>query len=166
MSRSALLLAPALAVLALGSGCATSLKDAHVAAQGSLRDEPMTVLARPLEYGVETLGDATGEAYTKQFLWFTLDGDKVAVDLLLPGLLVADPIERIACYRAAKSLNGDGFYKVSSEWDKINVLGLYREKRVKVVGKALKLKDLGLMDAKRADDIRKYRGPKQLLIQQ
>ncbi|MBM4148016.1 MAG: hypothetical protein FJ224_03110 [Lentisphaerae bacterium] len=148
------------------SGCATGLKNAHINSTGGLRDESMTVLSRPLEYGLETLGDASGEAYTKQFLWFVLDGDKVSVDVLLPGILVSDPLERIACYRAAKSLNGDGFYKVTSEWDRISVLGcLYREKRVRVTGKALKIKDLGLMDAKRADEIRKYQGDKQLLIQ-
>jgi hypothetical protein len=117
----------------------------------------MLVIARPVEYGVETVGDATGEAYYKKFLWFTLEGDGGGAEIFTLGMSIHDPLEKLACFRAAKSKNGDAFYKITSEEEKKNILWfIYRERHISVSGKVLKLKDLGPVDEKRSDEIRKY----------
>jgi len=136
------------------SGCASIDKTSHMVRTGGLAAEPMSVVERPLEYGVETLGDATGDASYKKFLWFTIEGDAAEMSLPIAGLIVTDPLEKIACYRAVQSLKGDGFYKILSETDSFNFLYIFRQKSVKVTGKVLKIKDLGMVDQKRADAFR------------
>lgn len=146
-----------IAIAAMSAGCSTSMKEAHLSKTGSLGAESMAVLCRPLEFGVETIGDATGEAYYKKFLWFTLEGDRPDISIPTPGLTINDSLEKLACYRAAKSKNGDAFYKITSEKDGISILWcIYRERHITVTGKALKLKDLGPLDEKRSDELRKH----------
>ncbi len=147
---------PCFLAVSMLTGCATGMKNAHMTATGGLIDESMTVVARPVEYAMETVEDASGEAETEKFLFFTLSGDRPDITIPVTGAPVTDPLEHLACFRAVEKKGGDGFYKIKSEWDKTNILGLYRKKHVKVTGKVLKIKDLGIVPADRADEIRKY----------
>jgi hypothetical protein len=138
------------------TGCASMMDTNYQTTKGALAAQPMTVLARPQEFGVDVLGDAKGEAKTTKLFGFTIEGDKPDVSLPILGLFSsskgADPLETLASYRAAQTKGGDAFYHVTSEWDKFNVLFIYQRKSVQVTGKALKVKDLGTMSADRADE--------------
>lgn len=111
----------------------------------------MMVVARPIEFGMETLGDAKGTASVEKFLFFTISGDRPDVSLPIVGKQSRDSLETLACYRAAQSKGGDAFYAISSEWEKMNLLGIYRKRSVTVTGKSMKIKDLGELSPERAD---------------
>lgn len=138
--------------ISMVSGCSSMMKKSHLTADGSLSSEAMTITARPREFGLEMIGDAEGSAATEKFLFFTIGGDK-AGDVSMPvyGNKSKSGLETLACYRAARSQDGDAFYSVSTEWDKQNVLGIYRKYSVKVKGKVLRLSDLGDLSEERAD---------------
>jgi len=136
-------------------GCSSLDKTMNLHNNGSLTAEPMKVMSRPLEYGIETLGAATGEASYKKFLFFTIEGESASMSLPIAGLAVSDPLERIACFKAVQSLKGDGFYKLSSQTDSFNFMYIFRQKNTKVTGNVVKIKDLGLVDQPRADSLRK-----------
>jgi hypothetical protein len=150
------ILVPAAAAFAITlTGCASMMDVNHQTTTGALNAQPMTVLARPQEFGVDVLGDAKGKAQTTKLFGFTIEGDKPDVSLPVFGMFTsskgADPLETLAAYRAAQAKGGDAFYRVTTEWDKFNVLFIYQRKSVEVSGKALKVKDLGTMSADRAD---------------
>lgn len=131
------------------SGCASNMQTPHLISQGDLNDESMEIFARPTEYAIETIDVASGKAYTKRFLFFTLEGDETGIPIF------DDTLENMACARATNSLNGDGFYKTGTEENKISILGIYVERHVKVTGNVLKLKNLGIVDRTRADQMRR-----------
>lgn len=138
--------------MSLVSGCSSLMGKNNLTSNGSLSSESMSITARPREFGLQMIGDCEGVATTEKFLFFTIKGDK-APNLRMPvyGNKSKGALETLACYRAAKSNGGDAFYSITTEWNKENVLFIYRKYRVKVKGKSLKLTDLGDLSEKRAD---------------
>lgn len=137
--------------LGLLTGCASLTSENYLVRNGSLASQPMLVVTRPQEFGLETLGDAKGSASVEKFLFFTIAGDKPDATLPIIGKQSRNPLETLACFRAAQSKGGDAFYAISSEWEKMNFLFLYRKQAVTVTGKSLKVKDLGPLTTERAD---------------
>ncbi len=134
------------------TGCSSLMNENYLTRNGGLASQPMMVIARPHEFGMEALGDAKGTASVEKFLCFTISGDRPDVALPIVGRQSRDPLETLACYRAAQSKGGDAFYAVSSEWEKKNFLGIYRKRSVTVAGKSMKIKDLGELSPERADN--------------
>ena len=146
-----LLIAGALAGAAMSmSGCQSMMDVNHQTTTGSLAAESLTVVTRPQEFGVDVLGDTSGEASYEKVFFFTISGDKAKTSLPIIGGSDS-PLEALAAYRAAKAKGGDAFYKVTTHEDSFNVLGIYSRKKVTVTGKALKVKDMGTLSADRAD---------------
>lgn len=140
------------ALIAMSTGCSSLMTENYLTRNGSLAAQPMLVVTRPHEYSLDTLGDATGTARTEKFLFFTVAGDRPDVTVPIIGKQARNGLETLACYRAAKSLGGDAFYAVSSEWERETYfLGIYRKAVVTVNGKSLKLKDIGELSPERAD---------------
>ncbi|MCK5875259.1 MAG: hypothetical protein KAG82_11255 [Alcanivoracaceae bacterium] len=137
------------------TGCASMMDVNHQTSTGALSAEALSVVSRPQEFGVDVLGDTKGAAKTTKLFGFTIEGDKPDVSLPILSMFGstkgADPLETLAAYRAAQAKGGDAFYRVTTEWDKFNVLFIYQRKSVEVTGKALKVKDLGTLSADRAD---------------
>lgn len=137
--------------LVLLVGCSSLTSENYLTRNGVLGAQPMMVVSRPHEFGLEMAGDASGTASVEKFLFFTVSGDKPDVTLPIVGKQSRDPLETLACYRAAQSKGGDAFLAVSSEWERKNFLFLYRKKSVTVKGKSLKITDLGQLSEERAD---------------
>ena len=133
------------------TGCSSLMNESYPVRNSSLASQPMMIVSRPQEFGLETLGDATGSASIVKFLFFTIDGDRPDASLPIIGKQSRNPLETLACYRAAQSKGGDAFYAISSEWEKQNFLFLYRKQAVTVSGKSLKIKELGPLSTERAD---------------
>lgn len=154
-----LILIGALAAMAAGTtGCASFSKTPHVNNTGGLSDEAMQVVARPIEYGVEEVGDAEGRASYQRILGIFTTGDTVGSGGLLQNIFGrpdSGPLAELASYRAAKSKGGDGFYRVTTETEEFSVPLLFERREIKVTGKALKLKNLGMMSQDRSDALAK-----------
>lgn len=150
-----------LAALAAGvsgtTGCTTFTKTPHINNAGGLADEGMQVVARPIEYGVDEVGDAEGSAAYQKILGFTV-GDTVGSGGIFKSLFGSPdsgPLAELASYRAAKSKGGDGFYRVTTETEEFGIGFIYQRVSIKVTGKALKLKNLGMMSQDRSDALAK-----------
>jgi hypothetical protein len=126
----------------------------HAQSRSALSAEPLQVYSRAQEFGFSVVGDATGTAETRKFLFLTIGGDRTDASLPLYGATEGTQLESLAALRAARSLNADGFYQVSTEREKANLLWIYRREKVTVTGKALRTRDLGTVSAERADKIR------------
>jgi len=152
MNTSVRFLVVCISVLLLG-GCTSLMKINYLSENGAQLNEPMLIATRPHEFGLDTVADSSGEAYYAKLLIFTIAGDKPDVSLPILGNVGRDPLETLACYRAAIAKGGDAFYAINSEWDKANWFWIYRTKNIKVTGKAMKIKDLGLMSPERSDNL-------------
>ena len=135
------------------TGCHSVMTSSSLTKNSQMSAQPMMVTTRPHEFGLETVGDARGRASIEKFLFFTISGDKPDVTLPVLGEKSKHPLETLACYRAAQSKGGDAFYVITSEWEKKNILGIYRKHAVVVTGKRMKIKDLGELDPERADKL-------------
>ncbi len=146
-------IATSAAVLAvmLGSGCTSMNKKNFLTTKGSLASAPMTIVSRPTEFGMEVIGEGTGEASNERVLCFNTGPDKVSAKIPLLGNVTGDPLEAIACYRAVEALNGDAFYIVKAERSTENFIVVKRDK-IKVKGKVLKIKDLGMISPDRLNN--------------
>lgn len=133
------------------TGCSSLMDENYLTRNGGLASQPMMVITRPHEFGLEVVGDSTGTATTKKVLFFTISGDRPNVTLPIVGTQSRSPLETLACYRAAQSKGGDAFFAVSSQWEKKNIMYVYQQQTVTVTGKSMKIKDLGELSAERAD---------------
>lgn len=143
-------LASALAV----TGCHNLGGMNHAQTNGSLKAEPLEIYSRAQEIGFNVIGDASGTAETRKFLFLTIGGDRTDASLPLLGQTEGTQLEALAGLRASRSLNGDGFYQLTTEREKANLLWIYRREKVTVTGKVLRSKDLGTVSVERADKIR------------
>lgn len=143
--------------LPLISACGSTKARAHATDSARLSGEPHNILTRPLEYGIEQVGDAKGEASSTKILGLFSSGDQAggASGLLsIFGAGSGDPLENTAAYRAATSVGGDAFYLLTSVETTSGVPGIYSTRTIKVTGKALKILHLGPMDQQRSDRLR------------
>lgn len=155
--KKLILLAVLVGGVAGTTGCTTFTKTPHINNAGGLADDAMQVVARPIEYGVEEVGDAEGTAAYQKILGFTV-GDTVGSGGILKGLFGSPdsgPLAELASHRAAKSKGGDGFYRVTTETEHFGIGFIYERVNIKVTGKALKLKNLGMMSQDRSDALSK-----------
>lgn len=155
MSMKHIAIALTVAAAAATTGCQNMAGMNHQITTGSLDAEPLRVMSREQEFGVEVVGNASGTAENRKFLFFTIGGDRIDASLPMYGSRGGSQLERLASLRAARSQNGDAFYLVTTETEKANILWIYRREKVSVSGKALRTKDLGTISAERADDLRK-----------
>ena len=134
------------------SGCSSLMGKNHLVGSGGLNAQPMIVVSRPHEFGIKVIGDSEGSASTSKFLFFTVAGDQPdGMKMPVLGNGAKGSLETLACYRAAKANGGDAFYSINTQWNKKNVLYIFRTYDVKVTGKSLKITDLGDLSEERAD---------------
>lgn len=136
------------------TGCSTTKDRLNVAGDGSMKAEAMSIVSRPLEYGVTELGDSNGTASKTTILGFITLGDADEFSLPILGAGTKSGLEGAAAYRAATAKGGDAFFQVSSRTESSGIPGIYSKKTISVTGKALKLNHMGQLTAERADRIR------------
>lgn len=139
------------------SACESTKARANATDRAALSGEAHSILTRPLEYGIEQVGDAQGEASSTTILGFFQTGDESggASGLLsIFGAGSGDPLENTAAFRAATSVGGDAFYLLTSVETESGVPGIYSTRTIRVTGKALKILHLGPMDQQRTDRLR------------
>ena len=134
------------------AGCSSSKSEFHAAATASLQAQKAQIITRPTEYSYQTIGTASGEATQTTIFGFYSTGDNVSTMSVL-GMLKGDSsLEKLAAFRAIKTLKGDAFYKLSTEESESGFF--VKTRTVKVTGKVLRIHDNGPMDLERIDKLR------------
>lgn len=153
--------APALCLcllsLSLATACSSVKQRVSANESAALAGEPISILTRPIEYGIEQVGDAQGSASSTTILGIFKMGDQSggASGLLsIFGAGSGDPLENTAAYRAATSIGGDAFYLLTSQEEESGVPGIFSKRTIRVTGKALKVQHLGPVDQQRTDRLR------------
>ena len=122
---------------------------------GALSAQPMSIISRPTEYGIDEIGEAAGDANTSTVFWFITSGDSEETSFSIFGNKSGDPLENTAAYRAATGKGGDAFYETAANVTTTSTFfGFYKTKTIHVTGKALKLKHIGTLTEERADRLR------------
>lgn len=142
-----------LAAATVLSGCSTIDHTLHARANTALNPKPLTIHTRPVEVGMEIVGDAQAQAYVTRLLGLRVSGDDVNASVQVSGANSNDPLVKLAAYRAARSQQGDAFYVVRVEEKVRGIPLLVRNRTVNVYGKTLRLRELGMMSAERADKL-------------
>lgn len=152
MKRTLGLTAIALSV-AVTAGCSTIARQNHPTDTAALDAKALAVQSRPVEMGLELVGDSEGAASATRVFGFLVDGDAVKTAIPLMGQISGDPLQELAAYRAARANKSDAVYILRTEEDKTGFGFFYNKRTVRVYGKTYKAKDLGLMSAERADKL-------------
>jgi len=145
----------AAAVVLSSTAACTSVRDrANLVDGGALSGQPMSIVARPVEYAIAEIGDASGEATSTTILGLFHMGDDPGQQFSILGNKSNQGLEGVAAYRAAVSKGGDAFYQVFSHTTSTGIPLLWSTKTTKVEGKALKMKHIGTVSEERSDRIR------------
>ena len=149
---------------AAAAACATVDERNHLSAPARLAPEGAEVWSRPSEYGFEMLQDVEGKAVVFKLLGLSVVGEDVDTKLPIIGSLLNDdedeihPLVRVAAANAIDSVKGaDGLYIVRSSVRETGPWPIFYQLAAEVRGKALRVKDLGTVDATRADRARLVR---------
>lgn len=139
------------------SGCSFVNMNPYLQNGASLNPESMKIWARPMEYGLEDLGDVDARAYCVYLFGFwAIAGDTVSIKIPFLGKDKAD-VGKLGMVAAARAIDrkpgANGIYVLRTEESGLNFF-LFKKKNIVVRGKALKIKDLGIVTEERADRIR------------
>lgn len=148
-----------IALVALGLvGCTCLGPRDMIANYGDLQSQTMAIRSRPSEFGLETLGNTRGSASVTKLFGIKIKGDRgmAAITFLTkPEGHIPLGLEAIAASRAIDYTPGaDGLYIVRVKKERTGLLPIYWTNDVTVKGKALKVKDLGIMEVERWDRLR------------
>ena len=151
MNHKKVVAAAIIALPLLTTGCSSVIKQVDPSGVARISADSNHIVNRPVEYGMKTIGEASGEASVTKFLGFTIEGDKIKTDVKSIGSSSSDPLVKMAAFRAVKSKNGDAFYELRKEESKSGFGPFFSKRHVKVTGKVLSINELGILSAARAD---------------
>jgi hypothetical protein len=142
------------------SGCSFINMEPRLQSEAKLAPDAMGIWGRPAEYGVEELGDVEGRASCVYlFMFWPIAGDTVSLDIPVIST-PAVALDRLGMVAAAHAIDrkpgADGLY-ISRTAKSGQYFLIFSRKEVSVKGKALKLKNLGVISEERADRIRALR---------
>ncbi|TVR73701.1 MAG: hypothetical protein EA427_01935 [Spirochaetaceae bacterium] len=148
-------------MLVLLAGCATTDRKAEAVDRASLQTEPLTSWGRPMEIGYEFVGDVEGTSSFRSILGFSMGEVPADSSSLILGVIGGasrvPPGVNNAVHDAVSRVGADGLYVTSVSSESRSFLFLFRERKVTVRGKAIRIIDLGQVDQARADNYRYLR---------
>lgn len=141
----------ATAALTTMSGCSSMTKNTHAADTASFDAQAGQIVTRPTEYTYKTLGTASGRASQTNVLFWTVKGDSTQASI--KGTIGSSDLENLAAFRAVQSMKGDAFFKLTTQANESGFWPFFTKTDVLVTGKVLKIEDLGVVTAERADSL-------------
>lgn len=156
----------------LAVGCASNSRQLGLSNTATMSSESHDLWTRPNEIGFEMGPEISARASAQRVFGFNVGESKPGMDvfafvgpLLGGGRTVSDPVALHAAYKAVEEANADGIYVTRIATEGTNVFFLWTSKNVTVYGRALRLRDLGMVDEARADDWRfRQFGPDTVII--
>ena len=141
-------------LLVLLSGCTFMGNKANLSKNGGMSTKPLQIISRENEYALEDAGEITGESYNEKLLFFfNVAGDPTRTTVPIFGNKISNPVEKMACYKAVEENGMDAIYVISIEREVSNFI-FFKKEKVKVRGRGLKMKNLGMVDLERSDKLK------------
>lgn len=140
------------------------IENTYIKDNGALKADAQKIWTRPFEYGIEPIGETLGFSSQTMIMGFTIAGDKPAAKYDLSPMTLINPmtlassvkdvgqLEQIAIGKAVDGAKADGIYITRLSTDMKGLWPFYIKRSALVKGKALKLKELGIVEQERNDN--------------
>ena len=156
-------------VIVLGAvilaGCGTTLRQ-RMARPANLEPEDLWTIARPLEFGLKSLGPVDARASASYLFGIQVGGDQgVCMKSPIFGAVSGNLVEGAACKRVLDDEpDADALYIMRSEITRRGLPPFWWKTEAKIKAEVLGVENLGTISEERADRLRLIEKTRELLL--